>query len=101
MTAGTMTNNEGVYHELVNTCIGDVLAITHCLADTESMGSSSIIRTSFSQRSTAVKFTLNKVVQIGSCVAINYRSTIVQIGQIYNSTNRADKICHSTHSAIS
>ena len=68
-----MTNNEGVYHQLVNTCIGvigDVLAITHCLADTESMGSSSIIRTSFSLRSTAVKFTLNKVVQIGSCVAI-------------------------------
>ena len=65
-----MTNNEGVYHELVNTCIGDVLAITHCLAAMKSMGSSSIIRTSFSQRSRAVKFTLNKVVQIGSCVAI-------------------------------
>ena len=73
-----MTNNEGVYHELVNTCIGDVLAITHCLADTKSMGSSSIIRTSFSQRSRAVKFTLNKVVQIGSCVAI----IDLQIGQI-------------------
>ena len=97
--AGTMTNNEGVYHKLVNTCrgvIGDVLVITHCLTAMKSMGSSSIIRTSFSQRSRAVKFTLNKVEQIGSTLA-------QQSGAYgnYRSTNSADKIRHSIHSAIS